>query len=368
MMIAQIFKYFMLAYELKLFRGMSQFFKTGLIICTVFIVISILLIAILFFQRYQKNKFNKHKNQLENASIDFLTTFLFDDEMNKKKELRTFRKKLIKDHDKQIVTQQILEFANNIKGESVDDIKDLFEDLRLDIFNLRQLQSPRWEKKARALYVFSELSYPIDLSEIINLINHKRVEVRQQCLLYILKAAKNNPLEFLDRLERPLTKWQEIYIENSLKSDYQGTIPDFSQWLNHRLESVVIFAIRMTSEFNQFENIPKIKNLISTENIAVRKEAIQCLNKMGDDAVITELIETFKGESPEVQIEILNLIKNNGNYDQFLSLLTPIIKAHDAVKVAYFNINRTHFQDESEDAGDIVKFALNDSLLPLFGI
>ncbi|GAA4282465.1 HEAT repeat domain-containing protein [Gaetbulibacter aestuarii] len=359
-MTSHILKNFTPEYFVTLFGEDSQFIKIGLIICTLFIVISLFLMVILFYARYQKNKLNKRKDKLNNLCIDFITTYLFDDQINKKRFLKRFSRILKNDFYKQIATHQILEFSNNIKGESVEDIRDLFKELNLDKFNLRQLQSHRWEKKARALFVFSELSIPIDLDEIIGLINHKRIEVRQQCLLYILKDAKNNPLEFLDRIERPLTLWQRIYIEDSLKNDYQGQIPDFSIWLEHQFESVVVFAVRMIGEFNQFENIPKLEALLNTDNVVIKKEVIRCLNKLSNEAIIPGLIQNFKNETSGVQLEILNLIENNGNYEQFLTLLTPIIKAEDKVKVTYFNMNRMHFAKESALNGDIVKFALSE--------
>lgn len=359
-MTTQILKYLSPEYYLSLFSSESHFIAIGLIICAVFIIISLCLIFTLFFERYKKNKSNRRKEKLSNLCIEFITTYLFDDRIKKKRLVKRFSRILKNDFDKHIATYQILEFSANIKGESNEDIRDLFKDLHLDKFNIRKLQSNRWEKKARALFVFSELSFPIDINEIIGLINHKRIEVRQQCLLYILKAAKNNPLEFLDRMERPLTLWQKIYIEDSLKNDYQGTIPDFSNWLQHKFESVVVFAIRMIGEFNQFENIPKLQALLSSENNAIKKEAIRCLNQMSDDTIIPGLLENFKNETSPVQIEILKLIKSNGTYEQFLTLLTPIIKAEDAVRVTYFNMNRTHFNQESAHNGDIVKFALSE--------
>ena len=359
-MIAQFFKYDTAEYYVSLFDGLSQFLKIGLIICCIFIFFSFFLVLTLFVQRFKKNKLNKHKEALKNASIDFITNYIFDETLNKKEACNTFKCLLNSNFDKKIATKQIVGFANNLKGESTKDIRALFKDLNLDTFNYQLLNSPQWVNKARALYVFSELSGKIDSSQIMTLINHQRIEVRQQCLLYILKTAKTNPLEFLDRIDRPLTLWQEIYTEDSLKYDYHGDIPDFSKYLNHKFESVILFAIRMIAQFNQFENIPKLELLIDSESKAVKKEVIRCLNHLNEDVKITQLIHDFKAEPVLLQLENLNLITNNGTYQHFLKLLTYIIKADNIVKVAYFNINMTNFGQEAESHGDIIQFALRE--------
>lgn len=326
--------------EALLYDERSQFITVNLLITLCILLLALLLIMTLFYLRIRKKAKNNRKQHLTNLLLNFVTAYLFDEDFDNPKAPLTFKQKeLITNYDKKIAIKQLLVFNKNVKGKSNTRIKDLFAVFGLHEFVFSQLQSKAWQDKARALFVLSKLSVQLPETHIKSLINHKKVEVRQQCLLYILKLAESKPLDFLNTIERPLTLWEEIHIEDNLKHSYKGKIPDFSNWLSHKYESVILFAIRMISEFNQFENISKIENLLKAKNDKIRVEAMHCLARIGSRDMIPELIANFENESDYTKKAILDIIRKNGNYEQFTALFPKITTAEDSIKIKYFNMN-----------------------------
>tara|TARA_R110002049_G_scaffold165726_1_gene331629 strand:- start:10881 stop:11915 length:1035 start_codon:yes stop_codon:yes gene_type:complete len=308
-----------------------------LIIC--FLCISLLLISSVYYQRLTKNIKFKRRQNLENILLDFINSYLFDKDFDKDKEVLILKKKyLLTDFHLKITIKQILMFNENLKGESTGSIKDLFMALGLYDYIMKDLKTTSWQRKARAIYVLSQLSINIPKSFIDPLINDKRIEVRQQVILYILTLSEANPLDFLNKIDSPLTLWQQIYIEHSLKNAYKGEIPDFSQWIGHKMWSVVVFSVRMMSEFNQFQNIPVLMSLIDHKEEAVRREAIRSLSKMEHIELVPILISKFYNETQYIKQEIFKTIKHNGTYNQLQSLKSKMYHEDDSIQVYYYRL------------------------------
>lgn len=304
-----------------------------------FLIISLMIMATMYYQRIVKNLKYKSQLALENILLNFINSYLFDEDFNKDRELIRLKKtNLQSDFHLKIAIKQLLIFNENLKGESKEVIKHLFISLGLFDYTIKQLNTSKWQRKARCLYVLSQLSIKIPDDLIDPLINHKKIEVRQQAILFILNLSEHNPLDFFNKMKNPLTLWQQIYVEHALKNTYIGEIPDFSQWLNHKMESIVLFSIKMISEFNQFQNIPKLISLLTHTKESVRVEAIRSLSKMQHDSLIPTLISRFYTETLLIKQEILRTIKHKGNYKQLMSIGLGIYQENNSIKVNYFRI------------------------------
>lgn len=301
--------------------------------------ISLLLISAVYYQRLNKILKLKRRQALEHILLNFINSYLFDEDFDKDKEVIILKEThLHTDFHLKIAIKQLLMFNENLKGESTGTIKELFKLLGLHDYVMKDLKTKSWQRKARALYVLSQLSIKIPDGLIEPLINDKRIEVRQQTILYILNLSETNPLDFLNKIDSPLTLWQQIYIENSLKNAYKGDIPDFSQWIHHRMSSVITFSIRMISEFNQFQNIPVLMTLINHEEEAIRKETIRSLGKMEHTELIPFLVSKFYNETQTIKQEILKTIRYNGTYKQLRALSYGIYQENNSIKVNYYRL------------------------------
>ncbi len=307
-----------------------------------FLMIAFMLLCVVFYLRIHKNMRNKRKEKLEALLLEFINNYLFNDEFDKPKGIMEFGARHLKSgYDRKIALKQLLIFDENLKGESSALIKELFFGLGLYNFLISDLTKNAWYNKARALFVFCHMDVKIPEELVEPLINSKRNEVRQQAILYLLHRSTDNPFDFLDKVDRGLTLWQQIYMEDSLKN-YPGEIPDFSKWLDHKIPSVVIFCLKMIVDYNQFENTPVMLKLLDHQDSGVRQQAIISLRKMEVYEMLPILINNFPHESIALKQEILKTIREIGS-EKELKLVAPSINSKDRIlKIDYLKIAR-HF-------------------------
>ena len=305
-----------------------------------FLILALMLLCVVFYLRLHKNMRNNRKEKLEILLLDFINNYLFNDEFDKSKGMVEFGTRHLKSgYDRKIALKQLLVFDENLKGESSALIKELFFGLGLYNFLISDLSKAAWYNKARALFVFCHMDVKIPEELVEPLINSRRNEVRQQAILYLLNLPTDNPLGFLDKVDRGLTLWQQIYMENSLKN-YPGEMPDFSKWLDHKIASVVVFCLKMIADHNQFENTPAMLKLIDHPDPGVRQQAIISLRKMEIQEMLPILIDKFPRENIDLKREILKTIREIGS-EKELKLVAYSINSEDrALKIDYLKIAR----------------------------
>jgi len=188
----------------------------------------------------------------------------------------------------------------------------------------------------------------VDLDIIKPLLNHKKDEVRQQAQLYFIKLAENEPLAFLDHMDKPLTLWEEIFIEDALKNEYHGPMPDYSNWLHSSQHSVVDFAIRMIAKFNQFENISELLPLLEHSSEEVRRETIRSLCALEHFEIIDTLISQFGEETTLVKKTILDAIEHLGSYNDLMMLKDKIQDDEWDLKIKYYGIAQRFLPEKNK--------------------
>lgn len=287
--------------------------------------LTIVLVLFIVYLRILKNIRQNIKDTQENLLVSFINSYLFDEDFNVEYEISQFKSTHLKTRlERKVTIRELIIYNENLKGESTTSINKLFIDLGLDKILYNDIRSFLWHRRARAIYVLSKLGIKVPNEVMYKLLNDRIAEVRQQALLYFIKNAQDNPLDFLDNLHEPLTTWQQIYIHDALKYFYEGPIPDFSRWLEHDQSTVVLFSIKMMAEYNQFENISKLVPYLEYEDKEIKREAIKSLTKLGYNDAIEIVVPNFGKESKDVKKEIFEIIKQLGTYRQ-LQLLSPLV-------------------------------------------
>ncbi|WP_417443184.1 hypothetical protein [Joostella sp.] len=313
--------------------------KVNVFFISVFLVLIITGIVFLTYLRVYKNRREKFKLLYQEEADHFLNNYMFNDDFDIKNEVENFKTKHLNTSlKKKITIRQILIYNENFTGESSVLIKRIFKELELDVFVFNILKKGAWYNKARAIYILSEL-FVVKPKLISPFLNAKQEEVREQAIYYFLKTATDNPLAFFKNLKAELTLWELIYIEDSIKHVYEGKTPDFAEWLNHDLITVIIFSIRMIKHFNQFENIPKITPFLDHENALIRKETIKTLYMLNYDSLLEKVIPTFKSEKEIVKKEIIKAIQAVGGMEQLKSI-EPYIYSNEKVELTYLQIEK----------------------------
>jgi hypothetical protein len=332
-----------------LWQDLPWVIKLIIIFISIFLISAVcFFIAILWIRIYKIYR-NKKKREQQLLLIDFLNSFIFDEDFDKELEIQNFKKDHLKSSlEIKVTIKEILHFHENLKGESATELEYLFKRLGLIDFTLRDLNKGSWFTTARAINALSELSIEVPIHKIDPYLNESRNEVRQQSQLYFLKLSVSNPLQFLDKTVRPLTTWQQIYIENALKNFYKGEAPDFSQWLYHDLLSVVEFSIRMVARYNQFEHIDKILPFLEHENDIIKCEAIKSLTLLEYQELSPLISPNFNSRPRILKLEILDAIKAQGIYEDLQKIGEQILPTDWEFRIKYLNIEQGFAPDKKD--------------------
>lgn len=325
----------------KSFDDWPLILEINFMLTLLFIVLAFLLLVSVLAMRMYKNRKESRRIIIQNAFIDLVNNYMFDEDFDKKTGLQTYKTMYsVSSYDKKISLTQILMLNENLKGESSHVVKELFFGLGLCTFLLEDLKSKGWHKKTRALYSFNKLDVKVPERLVVPLVNARRQEVSHQAMLYLISNSKEDPFAFFNSLDKPLTLWRQVGLETALKS-YEGEIPNFSLWLGHKLPSVIIFCIKMIVDHNQFENVVFLQQLVNHDNPQVRRQAIISLTKMEVPDILPNLVINFPQEKLQIKLEILNAIAKLGS-EQDLKTLLPYIQSKDSLlKMHYVSIART---------------------------
>lgn len=323
--------------------------KTNILMTIIFFGFAFFFVSFIILLRLYKIFRNRKKEEQRLLLENILNSYLFDEDFDKEKELQRFKDEYLnKALEIKIAIKEILLFHSNIKGESAIQLRELFLRWELDKFCKKQLENSAWYSKSRALFSLSEMLIKVDLDIIKPLLNHKKDEVRQQAQLYFIKLAENEPLAFLDHMDKPLTLWEEIFIEDALKNEYHGPMPDYSNWLHSSQHSVVDFAIRMIAKFNQFENISELLPLLEHSSEEVRRETIRSLCALEHFEIIDTLISQFGEETTLVKKTILDAIEHLGSYNDLMMLKDKIQDDEWDLKIKYYGIAQRFLPEKKQ--------------------
>jgi len=329
--------------------GLPWIMKLNIGFSLFFLLFAIGFFVAIIWIRIYKNIRNEKKQKQKLLLIEFLNSFLFDEDFEKELEIKNFKEKHLKSPlEIKVTIKEILHFHENLKGGSARELEMLFTNLGLIDHILLDLNKGSWFTTARAINALSELGLEVPDHKIEAYLNESRNEVRQQSQVYFLKLAKENPLGFLNKTVRPLTTWQQIYIENALKNFYKGTPPDFSQWLDHDLLSVVEFSIRMIARYNQFEHIEKLLPYIKHQSDIIKREAINSLVSLEYTELLRHIIPDFMNNSRIIKLEILEAVHQIGDYGDLKRIGDQIETSDWELRIKYLNIEQGFLPDKKE--------------------
>ncbi|WP_108425317.1 HEAT repeat domain-containing protein [Flagellimonas amoyensis] len=279
-----------------------------------FFLVAITILSLVFLRVY-KNRRERNKRHYWDQIDTFLNNGLFDDTFDLAKETQRFKAShLVTPLQKKVAIREILVYNENLKGESSEILKNLFHDLGLDEFTISSLTDGKWYDKAKAIYVLSELQ--VKKAKTVALyLNDKHETVRAQAIYYYIKTADKNPLGFFGKLKKELTLWELIQLEDCLKFVYQGPVPDFSKWLDHQLNTVLVFSIRMIQQFDQYEHMERLVPFLDHQDERVRAEAIKSLRKLHFEGLLDVVVPRFLTESRLVKKEIIKTVETHGDLE-----------------------------------------------------
>lgn len=224
---------------------------------------------------------------------------------------------------RKILIHTFLKLKNEISGETADTIQNLYRKTGLIDSATKQLKSKKWDTVARTIREFTEFEIKEAHDDIIQLINHPRKEVRFEIQKYLVQLFRFDGLEFLNIIENELSEWDQIQILEILNKFNNLQIPDMTNWLYSKNDSVVLFTLKLVRIHNQFGLKDEIITLLSHSNPLIRLEAINLVNPLGIYEAVAILKDNLFERTIDEQIAIFKMLEEMSMPNDI-----PFIQAH----------------------------------------
>ena len=306
--------------------------------------ICILLIVILIYaQLLAKKRMYFYTERIRNNIEVWISHIILEESVEGIEIPKKFYRLLDDPKARQVAIDELINCKKNFSGLVAENIVALYNQLGLREDSLEKMQNKRkWYLKARGIQELYLMDQKNLLTKIYRETNSKNEFVRSEAQIAIIYMTGFNGLRFLDVISYPLTLWQQIKLLEQLrlfgkKEDLSDRLP---KWLQSKNETVIVFALRLAAEYQQYAVKDAIMNCLVHPSDAVRTRAIKTLIVLADEQTPFILSGYFSKENFDNQAHILDSLVNMASDEQapFLERLLDapdnIIKLKAAIVLA----------------------------------
>ena len=325
----------------------------------IFCFLIILLIVFILIFLYLKTKRNQRKIFLQKKFNNFLGEIAICESEEELSQvfLHPAHQKILhqfgqNNFDKNLLIDELAETSKKFRGSTMDNIQWLFEKMELEEELLKNLNSDKWHKKAKAIQQLAYLNQKNRLKDVFPFVNHKNILVRREAQIAIVKLTGFEGLEFLNVINHPISEWQQLRLIQELSGHASEKFGNISLWLQSKNESVINFALRLVEIYRQYDFYDEVKECLSHSSMSIRKRAIMTLKHITNETTPDLLIKYFPDYDASLQMEILKILQTDGNENHLPFLFSLINHPDDSFKLeaakAITNINPTKIKKIKE--------------------
>jgi hypothetical protein len=299
-------------------------------IILLFIILILLLILnvtmvllVMYFTNKIKNHNERYVRIYRNSYEDILRSYLFG-EIEWDRALLKF-KKLKKWQNRKILTDVLITFKENLRGEMDSQIPQIFMKLGLEKDSIKLTKSAFYFRRIEGLKALTNLD-PENAKKIIpNYLNDSHITVRTEAQISYVRLYPEKPFEFLKTLKKPFPRWTQLSSFYIFRL-HQVPIPAFVDYLDSEIPTIRNFSLRMIIFFQQLENASAICKLLESPFEMTRFLSIKAINNLRLYEGKQILKNMYPSESGNNKLEIIKAMKNIGDDEDF-DFLESIIRS-----------------------------------------
>ena len=279
----------------------------------------LLIVAMIYIQTIAKKRLFFHTERIKSNIEVWISHIILEETIEGIEIPKKFFRLLNDPKARQVAIDELIKCKKNFSGAVADNIIALYNKLGLREDSLLKMKNKRkWYLQARGIQELYLMDQKDLLTKIYRETNSKHEFVRSEAQIAVIHLTGFNGLRFLDVITYPLTLWQQIKLLEQLKlfgkkEDLSDRIP---KWLLSKNETVVVFALRLAAEYQQFAVKDKIVDCLVHPSKIVRTQAIKTLIVLSDEHTASMLMGYFSKEDFENQVHILNNLVNIATDDQ----------------------------------------------------
>ncbi|OZA62416.1 MAG: hypothetical protein B7X72_12070 [Sphingobacteriia bacterium 39-39-8] len=295
-------------------------------------IVVVAVYAILYQKKQRHFKLIAIKELLE----PLITTILIEESLASKKILSKMGKIIQDPLARQYCIDELIRCKQNYSGEAAEKMVHLYGQLGLKNYSLKKIQKGQpWYKKARGIQELYMMEQRDCYEQIEQFTNSKDEFVRMEAQIAVVHLIGFKGLQFLDFVSYPITEWQQLKLLEQLKlfpekSDLSVKIPE---WLNAQNHTVVIFALRLTYEYQQLGLTDSLKASLYHPSTEVRSQAVKAIIQLEDQFTPTILLDYFEDASRNDQILILDAMRLLATSEDSNKLESLLDQPDDTIKL-----------------------------------
>lgn len=244
---------------------------------------------------------------------------------------------------RKVLIGELVKTMNSMSGTAAANICWFYEQAGLEKDSLERLQNGRWYVMARAIQELAALRQQKYITKIYRLTNHKDELVRSEARTAVVKLTGFDGLRFLDVISYPLTEWQHLCMLHELSTQKNQSFQSIPRWIESTNYSVVEFALRLIEVYKLYDLHNNVLTCLSHPLKSIRKKAIAVIKEISQPDTAAILISRFQQEDDDLQLLILQVLKETGTETElpFLleQLLHPLAECKTAAAKAILHIN-----------------------------
>lgn len=235
--------------------------------------------------------------------------------------------------NRQVAIEQLINTRKNLKGDAFENIVRIYERLDLKKDSLNKFKSRKWNKKAKGIYELYMMNQQQYIDDIGKYTNSKNEFVRMEAQTAIIGFEGFKGLKFLNELTYDLNSWQQIKLLEQLQSLDAQPMDDIEKWLSSQNDYVVIFALKLSELYQQFQTHNTIVSLLSNKNEKIRKQSIKTLGRIAQENTAAILERQYNIETIDNKKEILRQINIIGTNENVSFLIDVAKENNDMIRL-----------------------------------
>jgi len=317
---------------------------TVLYVVIIYSIITLIVLTIfILLNRSRMQKVEELTQELNEQYQQLLIDYLFEEE-NRNDVFRKIARIASSDFKRQILIKQIMELSVNMQGKAKQDLRNLYLDVGLKKDSLKKAYSRKWHENVKG---FRELAF-MDIrsanDQILKCLNSSNQILRMEAQIALVRLSDENPYTFLDLLEKPLAKWEQITLHELLEQ-HNLNVPDFKQWFDSENLTILIFSLQMVAWFKQKDALGEVLRLLEHEDENVRNRAIKTCGELGVKEALPALQKRYAEESYRNRLDILTAFGRIPD-EAYLEFMNGVLDSEDDVQLQILATKAMENMDE----------------------
>ncbi len=234
---------------------------------------------------------------------------------------------------RQFAINELLNMKRNFTGYTGDNIIKLYLQSGFKKDSMSKFRSTVWHKKAKGINELYVMNQQDMIPKIFKHTNHYNEIVRMEAQTAMIGFLGFEGLRFLDVVTQPVSDWQQVKILEQLKTLDPGEMKNIGAWLQSPNDTVVIFALKLTDVYQQFQVYDEVVSCLAHTNSKVRMLAVKTLVRIDNETTAAVLTSQYSKEAGVNRYAILGAIKRVATENEQSFLTTQLSDEDDLIKL-----------------------------------